>query len=195
MTLARREVLAGLALSGLAGAAAAQPAGWRFDFQGGRPAVGYRTVAPDAPYNPGAGFGFEPRPAGAAPGAFQFSVAVPEGDYRVTVTLGDARTTSNTTIKAESRRLMLEAVETARGAFATRQFVVNVRNASLAPPPLNAPGGDRVLLNARERGALTWDDKLTLEILGPAPRLARLEIVPVVAPTVFLAGDSTVTDQ
>ena len=38
------------------------------------------------------------------------SVAVPEGNYRVTVKLGDADAASSTTVKSENRRLMLEDV-------------------------------------------------------------------------------------
>lgn len=53
-----------------------------------------------------------------------------------------------------------------------------------------------VVLNDREHGSFTWDDKLTLELLGRAPRLSTLEISPAPdAVTVFLAGDSTVADQ
>jgi lysophospholipase L1-like esterase len=122
----------------------------------------------------------------------------------VTVTLGDV--TSVATVKAESRRLMLERVTTAPGEFATRTFAVNVRDIHLPPPPRNAPGGDRVLLDQWEKAngpdglELDWDDKLTLEFNpGPAPGrtcLCAVEITRVDdVPTVFLAGDSTVTDQ
>ncbi|HVU23115.1 MAG TPA: rhamnogalacturonan acetylesterase [Opitutus sp.] len=126
---------------------------------------------------------------------FFFSVAVPEGNWRVTVTLGDLRAASDTTVKAESRRLMLEHIVTAPGETITRSFIVNVRNARLPPPPPNAPGGTTVLLNEREQGSLTWDDKLTLEFDGPAPHVRAIAIAPADVPTVFLAGDSTVTDQ
>ncbi|MET3436122.1 rhamnogalacturonan acetylesterase [Sphingomonas sp. 1185] len=124
-----------------------------------------------------------------------FSVAVPPGNYAVTVTLGDSARASDTTIKAESRRLMLEAVRTRAGEFVTRRFIVNVRTPALVPPPANAPGGDAVRLKPREIGSFTWDDRLTLEILGPAPALCRVSIAPVEVPTLFLLGDSTVTDQ
>ncbi|MFE8583539.1 rhamnogalacturonan acetylesterase [Sphingomonas sp. NCPPB 2930] len=124
-----------------------------------------------------------------------FSVAVPPGNYAVTVTLGDPARASDTTIKAESRRLMLEAVRTRAGEFVTRRFIVNVRTPALAPPPANAPGGDAVRLKPREIGSFTWDDRLTLEILGPAPALRRVSVAPVEVPTLFLLGDSTVTDQ
>jgi lysophospholipase L1-like esterase len=130
---------------------------------------------------------------------FFFSVAVPEGNYRVTVTLGDAAGESVNTIKAESRRLMLEKVVTTAGQFATRIFTVNVRNSKVPPPPRNAPGSDHVELNDRENGpnglVLHWDDKLTLEFNGARPCVDAVEIAKVDCPTVFLAGDSTVTDQ
>ncbi len=75
-----------------------------------------------------------------------------------------------------------------------RSLVVNVRTAALAALPANATGGTRVALKPREIGSLTWDDKLTLEIVGDAT-LRSLSITPVDLPTLYLAGDSTVTDQ
>src|SRR5579871_6028032 len=63
---------------------------------------------------------------------FFFSAAVPEGNYRVMVTLGDAAGESTTTIKAELRRLMIEKVHTARGQFQKVNFIVNVRNSQIA---------------------------------------------------------------
>ncbi len=136
---------------------------------------------------------------GTAPNAdgqpFYFSVAVPEGNYRVRVTLGGAAAASNNTIKAETRQLMLERVETRPGESVTRTFLVNVRNSKVPPPERNAPGGSAVVLNDRETGLLRWDDKLTLEFNGTAPRVTAVNIEPVTVPTVFLAGDSTVTDQ
>ncbi len=124
-----------------------------------------------------------------------FSVKLPEGNYRVTVTLGDPKHASVTTIKAESRRLMLDAVAVPRGGSMTRSFVVNVRTPALAPPPLNAPGGTAVRLKDREQGSFTWDDRLTLEILGETAAVRSMEIAPVEVPTLYLLGDSTVTDQ
>ncbi|MBW8860596.1 MAG: rhamnogalacturonan acetylesterase, partial [Caulobacter sp.] len=114
--------------------------------------------------------------------------------YRVTLELG-GKAASDTTVKAESRRLMAEHVVTKAGKTATVEFVVNVRTAALKAPPTNAPGGVRVLLNPREEGAYDWDDKLTLEFCGPAPAVRRLRVEPVTVPVVYLAGDSTVTDQ
>lgn len=123
-----------------------------------------------------------------------FSTDLPEGNYRVTVTLG-GESAGNTTVKAESRRLMLESVATRPGETITRSFLVNVRNFAIPPPEQNAPGGSAVLINDREVGSFTWDDKLTLEFAGPAPRVQTVGIEPADGPTVFLLGDSTVTDQ
>ena len=76
-----------------------------------------------------------------------------------------------------------------------RSFIVNVRTAELAPLPANATGGTRVALKPRELGSATWDDKLTLEVRRRRARCAALRIEPVDVPTLYLAGDSTVTDQ
>lgn len=144
-------------------------------------------------FSPAQGHGFD---FGTAPGAgtFYFSIIVPEGNWRVTVECGGPAA-GDTTIKAESRRLMAEGLRTAPGETVARSFLVNVRNADLPPPPPNAPGGDTVLLTERETGSLTWDDKLTLEFGGPAPAVRTVAIEPAEVPTVFLLGDSTVTDQ
>jgi lysophospholipase L1-like esterase len=126
-----------------------------------------------------------------------FSVNVPEGNHRVTIEFGDTRDASDTTVRAESRQLFVEHQTTRPGEFVARTFIVNVRTPTLPPPEKNAPGGTAVLLNDRERNLLRWDDQLTLEFTGPAPRVRSFAIEPAPAntPTVFLAGDSTVTDQ
>jgi lysophospholipase L1-like esterase len=193
----RRAVLAALAVAPTA-SWAAEPGKpmqtWAFDFGDDKTAPGHVRVARDAVYDPTVGHGFEPSPASPLPGGpFLFSIAVPEGDYRVTLEGG--KTASDTTVKAESRRLMAERIVAKPGKTATVAFVVNVRTAALAAPPPNAPGGVRVLLNPREEGSYDWDDKLTLEFCGPAPAVRRLRVEPVTVPVVYLAGDSTVTDQ
>lgn len=123
-----------------------------------------------------------------------FSVPLPEGNYRVTLRIGDRNRAGDTTVKAEARRLMLRNIRTRAGEFVTRSFVVNIRDAALPAPPKNAPGGDRVRLFDREAGSPSWDDRLTLEWLGN-PAVASLRIEPVDVPTLYLVGDSTVTDQ
>jgi lysophospholipase L1-like esterase len=112
------------------------------------------------------------------------------GDYDVTVTLGDPARASVTTVRAEARRLVLERVRTRPGEYATRTFTVNVRT------PLVA-GADSVRLKPREVGSATWDDRLTLEFTGEHPSLRAVRVAPTPRRpvTVFLAGNSTVTDQ
>jgi lysophospholipase L1-like esterase len=140
-------------------------------------------------YSPESGFGFEPD------AAQRFSVRLPEGNYRVTLRLGAKGVRTTTTIRAEQRRLMLEEVATARGKFVERSFITNVRTPALGDLPANAPGGTSVKLKPRELGALDWDDKLTLEFAPNASALNSLRIEAVDVPTLYLAGDSTVTDQ
>ena len=164
--------------------AMSQPA-LRFDLAPSKSVAGRVAVAPGKPYEAG-GYGYEPQRRGRE---FLFSAAVPEGNYRVTVRLG-----GRATVKAESRRLMLREIVTRPGKYVTASFIVNVRNARLAAPPANAPGGSEVRLKPREAGSYSWDDKLTLEFLGD-PHVAAIDIEPVAVPTIFLAGDSTVTDQ
>lgn len=197
--------------AGPLGAVAAGKLQFNFDFGTAAPRARAVAVAPDTIYNADRGYGFEPgadvktlaERGVTSTKPFLFSAKVPEGNWRVTVTLGDPAGESNNTIKAESRRLMIENLATPRGQTVTRSFIVNVRNAKVPPPPLNAPGGDRVVLNDRELnggpgGALVlhWDDKLTLEFNGTHPCLGALTIETADdMPTVFIAGDSTVTDQ
>ncbi|MEO7598293.1 MAG: rhamnogalacturonan acetylesterase [Opitutus sp.] len=143
----------------------------------------------------GHGFDLKTSPDRASNAPFYFSVNVPEGNHRVVVTFGDSTEASDNTVKAESRQLFIEHLTTKPGEFVTRDFVVNVRNSKIPPPEKNAPGGTAVVLNEREAPALRWDDKLTLEFNGPRPRVRSITVEPADAPTVFLAGDSTVTDQ
>ena len=178
---------------------------WRFDFGGSVAPSGWHAVEPATTYLEAQAFGFERDSQAAAidrggpdalrrdlitgEGPLFFSVAVPEGNYRVTVTLGDADEAAATTVKTECRRLMLENVATAAGEFATRSFLANVHTPAIAP-------GRSVRLKPREIGILRWDDKLTLEFCGPRPAVCGVTVEPVDdAITVYLAGDSTVTDQ
>jgi lysophospholipase L1-like esterase len=151
-----------------------------FDFTSGGNASGHPV------YDATRGFGFEP----GAPA--RFSVRVPEGNYRVTLKFASSPARpANTRVLAEQRRLMI--ADFPAGNSPEREFVVNVRTADLAPLPSNATGGSRVALKPREIGSPTWDDKLTLEIVGGS--LRALRIAPAKVPTLYLAGDSTVTDQ
>ncbi|MFD1789754.1 rhamnogalacturonan acetylesterase [Sphingomonas floccifaciens] len=133
--------------------------------------------------------GFEP----GMPGVF--SVKTPPGNYRVTVTLGLPKRATDTTVKVEARRLMLDGVKVPAGKRIERSFIVNVRDAAIVPPAANAPGATMVDLKPREKASFTWDDRLTLEFVGPQPGVTAVRIEPVQVPTLFLLGDSTVTDQ
>jgi lysophospholipase L1-like esterase len=200
----RPAFVALLALFAIASLHAAAPAAaFKFQFGGDKAAPGYTLVPPTLMYSKDTGYGFEPGStvtavAGAVTAAqpFLFSVAVPEGNYRVTVTLGDPMADAVTTVKAETRRLMLERIHTAAGKFVTRTFTVNVRS------PKISTGGE-VNLDSREMNLTTheaisrdWDDKITLQFSDSHPAVSAIEIQKVDdAITVFLTGDSTVTDQ
>ena len=110
----------------IAAAAADIPAPRTFDFS--------QLKATDV-FTAERGYGFDlgTAPSAQAPRPFYFSVAVPEGTYRVTVIFGDAAQPSETTLRAESRQLLLERLATAAGQFETRTFLVNVRTPAPSP--------------------------------------------------------------
>ena len=196
-------MLATLAVFAVVSLHAAPATDFKFQFGAANAMPGYTLVPPSQIYSKEIGYGFEPGAtltavANAVTSAqpFLFSVAVPEGNYRVTVTLGDPTADAITTVKAESRRLMLERVRTAAGKFETRTFTVNVRTTKIS-------NGDEVNLDSREMNLTThkaisrdWDDKLTLQFSDSHPAVSAIEIQKVDdAVTVFITGDSTVTDQ
>ena len=59
--------------------------------------------------------------------SYYTSVAVPDGNYRVTVTLGAKKQAGSTTVRAESRRLFIENEATKKGETKTISFLVNKR--------------------------------------------------------------------
>ncbi len=120
---------------------------------------------------------------------FYFSVPVEDGNYKVTVTLGNKKKAAQTVVRAESRRLMVENCVTKKGKFETYSFIVNKRSQEI-------PGGGKVSLKPRELDYLNWDGLLTLEFNGAAPAVQRICIEPdTTATTIFLCGNSTVVDQ
>lgn len=181
---------------------------FKFDFGNGKPAPGYTKVTAATRYTDELGYGLDPGSTAqplvrkgkdalkddflTSDQPFYFSVKVPEeGNYRVTVTVGDREAETTTTVKAELRRLMLARIHTARGKFETRSFLVNVRTPKIA-------GDGEVRLKDREKTseARAWDDKLTLEFTDTRPAICGLEIEKDdTAPTIYIAGDSTSTDQ
>ncbi len=116
-------------------------------------------------------------------------MAVPDGNYRVTVTLGSRRHAGSTTVRAESRRLFLNGSATRKNEFKTCSFIVNKRNTLIGD-------NDRVRIKEREKSKLNWDDKLTIEINGDAPACSSIHIEPAEdVTTLWLCGNSTVVDQ
>jgi lysophospholipase L1-like esterase len=172
---------------------------YKFIF-GGAPEAGWTQITPANAYSKATGYGFEPGTLPVAVGSdalgankpFYFSVAEPEGNYKVTVTFGSAAAASDNTVKAELRRLMLEKIHTDPGQSVTKSFIVNVRIPQF-------PGGQVRLKAPREttQEARAWDDKLTLEFnhddAGSA--ISKVEIEKVDVPTIYILGDSTVCDQ
>ncbi|PYE43824.1 lysophospholipase L1-like esterase [Paenibacillus barcinonensis] len=96
-----------------------------------------------------------------------FIVDIPDGTYQVLLITGDPLADTVTRVKAGEGRMMLPVIRTVAGQCAELRFAVVVR------------GG-----------------RLRLTFSGPAPRINALEITLAnQTMTVFLAGDSTVTDQ
>ena len=190
------------------GAANAQR--YKFDFGTGKKIKGYTSVTPATQFSYETGYGFN---AGSelqsvdrggkatvnsdyitSSKPFYFSVKLPDGNYDVKVILGDAKGTSATTVRAECRRLFLENVRTAKGAFLTKQFTVHVKDSLIRNAQHEVI--DRVRLKSREVTYLHWDNLLTLEFNDSLPKVCAVEItLNTTAPTIFLAGNSTVVDQ
>lgn len=191
----------------IANGQATHKASHSFDFGPGKAVPGHIQVLDDQIYTKERGYGFEPGAkiscvdrGGANPlrrdfctsdKPFFFSVAVPDGNYLVTLTLGDAQGESTTTVKAELRRLVLEKEHTSAGGFVTRSFVVNIRT-----PKIRGRGEVRLKDREKTMEFWAWDEKLTLEFNNVQPAIAALTITRAEnIPTVYLLGDSTVCDQ
>ena len=175
----------------------------RFDCKAGASALSATTLFPASANGPAVidarafGFDLQTVPATFTGGAcasdkpFFFSAAAGDGDYKVTVVLGGDRA-SVTTVRVESRRLLLLEKKVAAGAADTETFIVNVR----LPQITGGTEPTSVKLKSREIGALDWDNKLTLEFNGEHPSVRSIAIERVTnIPTVYIAGDSTVVDQ
>ena len=175
----------------LLGASGAESKPLQFHFGNGPAPSGAQAVKIGDVYAAKPGWGFEAgaqltQDANGVVGTkpFFFSAAVPEGNYRVTVDFGNS---NQTVIKAEDRRLALEAGM----ATGKHSFLVNVRRPEI-------PNHAAVKLKPRETDPTcrTWDDKLTLEFNGASPRVNGITITadPKV-PALHIMGDSTVADQ
>ncbi|MGW0735254.1 rhamnogalacturonan acetylesterase [Streptomyces sp. NPDC002851] len=132
------------------------------------------ATAPAAPDN-----GSRPAPSAACTGTAPVvcHYDLPPGTYDITVRLGGAEA-GRTDLTAEARRALLPETATAAGETVRRAVTVDVREPEGEP---TGPGGS---------------PGLDLRFGGAAPRLADIDVRP--APrtrTLFLAGDSTVSDQ
>ncbi len=180
---------------------------FKFQFGPGEAAAGFTHVVATENYSTEKGYGFDfgSKPVDVATSGgfvtsnespFFFSVKAPEGNYRITVKLGDPAAPSDVTIRTEAGHIMLSGLKI-EGQQVTRTFYANVRRPELQPAPAqNAPGGTIVhMFLAGEAESRCWDEKLTIEFNGTHPCVATMEIVKDdTVPTVFVAGDSTVGD-
>ena len=170
---------------------AARAQSYKFDFTGAKsPKAGFTAVSPSTVFTESQGYGYD---FGYAPNGNNptfFSVNVPDGNYKVTITFGSDKDAGSTTVRGEARRMYAMNVETKKGEEKTETFTVNKRNADIN-------GKDKVKIKDREKTSMRWDEKLTLEFNGKAPRVKYVEIEPASDDviTVFLCGDSTVTDN
>ncbi len=170
----------------------AQAQTFKFDFSSDKKVQeGFTKITPATLFNNEQGYGYDFQLAwdGKSNKPFFFSVNVPDGNYKVTVTLGSKDAAGSTTVRGESRRLFIENLNTKKGELVTETFTINKRNTIIK-------GNQKVKIKEREKKKLNWDDKLTLEFNGDAPRLSSLVIEKVdKIPTIFLCGNSTVVDN
>lgn len=155
---------------------------YKFDFGTGNPEEGYTKITEQTQYEKSVGYGFSNlknvhakeredstslRRDFCIPLDTSFLVDVPDGTYRVSLLLGDEIADTETTITYGEGRLVLHKQRTSAGHFTRTSF-----------------------------SAWIVDGQLKLSFTGRAPRINALEIEPTpTISTIFLAGDSTVTDQ
>lgn len=156
----------------------------RFDFgpEQREAKAGFTKVSGDTLYNEKTGYGFAEgstvyerdrgkpdalRQDFCIPLGAVFVVDVPNGNYTIHTLMGDQISATCTGLKVGEGRLLLADCLTTEGEFAANSFSVHVS-----------------------------DGQLRLAFSGVAPRINALEVVSAPqAATVYLVGDSTVTDQ
>lgn len=161
----------------------------------------FDMTKPQPVYSDEIGYGYDivGAPTAKSNDPFYFSVKVPDGNYRVTVTLGSKKKAAETVVRAECRRLLMDKCVTKKGKFETHTFLINKRAIDI-PAYIGSNGKEvaasKVRIKPGEVGSLTWDEKLTLEFNGAAPAVQSIVVEPdTTATTVFLCGNSTVVDQ
>jgi len=186
----------------------AQQKSFQFDFGGERTEKGFIPITSTSQFDKKLGYGFMDisglktvdNGGNALTGdyitsnkPFYFSVAIPEGNYDIHLTLGDKKGSSETTVRVENRRLMLNDVKTKEGQIVEKQITVHVKDSIIRNQQ-----GERigvVKLKPRERRYLHWDSMLTIEFNDKAPKVCAVTIQPnTKAKTIYLTGDSTVVD-
>lgn len=125
--------------------------------------------------------------------SFYFSVAIPEGNYDIQLTLGDTKGSSETTVRVENRRLMLNDVQTKQSEIVEKTITVHIKDSIIRNQ--NGTQIGIVKLKPRERKYLHWDNLLTIEFNDKAPKVCAVTIQPnKTAKTIYITGDSTVVD-
>ncbi|WP_297094628.1 glycoside hydrolase family 88 protein [uncultured Draconibacterium sp.] len=178
---------------------------WKFDFGSGKVKEGFQQITDETLYTEESTCGIIPsgvvksfyekggdeatNDGVQSEAPFFFQLDLSEGRYKVTAVLGSSVKKSAVTVKAESRRLMLENIQVEKGEMVTKTFLVDVRS-----PRINAT--ESIRLKSRELPYKNWDKSLSLEFNGENSSLRSIEIERANEyPVIFLAGNSTVTDQ
>jgi lysophospholipase L1-like esterase len=125
-----------------------------------------------------------------------FSRQMRDGNYRVTLRLHGRRDApARCSVQAEARRLVIQPFAISPGEALERRFIVNVRTPALSPSPPDVSSTPAVRLAVDELNSPDWDDALTFDVPECASMVTDVTVEPAQVPTVYLLGDSTVTDQ
>jgi lysophospholipase L1-like esterase len=186
----------------------AQQTTFKFDFGGERAENGFIPITSTSKFDKKIGYGFMDisslksvdNGGNALTGdyitsdkPFYFSVAIPEGNYDIKLTLGDSKGTSETTVRVENRRLMLDDVKTKEKEIIEKSITVHVKDSIIRNQ--NGTQIGIVKLKPRETKYLHWDHLLTIEFNNKAPKVCALTIQPnKTVKTIYITGDSTVVD-
>ncbi|KQT33887.1 rhamnogalacturonan acetylesterase [Chryseobacterium sp. Leaf405] len=185
-----------------------QQTSFKFDFGGERVEEGFIPINSTSKFDRKTGYGFMDisglksidnggnalkRDFITSDKPFYFSVVLPEGNYNIQLNLGDSKGTSETTVRVENRRLMLNDVKTKQGEIVEKQITVHVKDSIIRNQ--NGTQIGIVKLKPRETKYLHWDNMLTIEFNDKAPKVCSVIIQPnKTAKTIYLTGDSTVVD-
>jgi lysophospholipase L1-like esterase len=186
----------------------AQQTTFKFDFGGERAENGFIPITSTSKFDKKIGYGFMDisslksvdNGGDALTGdyitsnkPFYFSVAIPEGNYDIKLTLGDSKGSSETTVRVENRRLMLDDVKTKEKEIIEKSITVHVKDSIIRNQ--NGVQIGIVKLKPRETKYLHWDNLLTIEFNNKAPKVCALTIQPnKTVKMIYITGDSTVVD-